>query len=96
MQLTIHGQGFTASVSGHKPWCFSYVGSQTLQIQSHGQQLVVQQTQLRGMPEIEQEQVFDAFWTLAKGLGFEQVCICYRVSDPYETFVVRPHPHGVA
>jgi hypothetical protein len=85
----IEGQGFSAQVQGQAPWRFTYMGTQTLEVESYGQQIVVLHSQIQYLPELEQEQVFDAFWTLAQELGFERVCIRYRVSDPHETFVVR-------
>jgi hypothetical protein len=86
----IEGTNFYAEVTGENPWFFSYNGSQSFEISSYPTTLDVPSHFLSVMPELEQEQVFDAFWALAQPLGFKQVCIAYRLGDPYETFEVRP------
>jgi hypothetical protein len=86
----IEGTGFYAEVTGENPWLFSYSGSQKFEVSSYITSLDVSSNFLSLMSEFEQEQVFDAFWALAQPLGFEQVCIAYRLGDPYETYVVRP------
>ena len=86
----IEGTGFYAEVTGENPWLFSYSGSQTFEVSSYKTSLHVSSKFLSTMPELEQEQVFDAFWALAEPLGFEHVCIAYRLGDPYETYIVRP------
>jgi hypothetical protein len=86
----IEDTGFYAEVTGEHPWRFSYSGSQKFEVSSYRTSLDIPSHFLSTMPELEQEQVFDAFWALAEPLGFEQVCIAYRLGDPYETYVVRP------
>ena len=85
----IEGSGFYAEVTGENPWVFSYSGSQSFETCSSGTSLDVASHFLSAMPELEQERVFDAFWALAQPLGFTEVCIAYRLGDPYETFAVR-------
>ncbi len=85
----IEGQGFYAQVTGENPWLFSYRGSQNFEISSHKFSVIISSNLLHDMPETEKEQVFDLFWALAEPLGFEQICIAYRLGDPYETFEVR-------
>jgi hypothetical protein len=86
----IYGTGFYAEVTGESPWLFSYSGSQSFEISSYKTSLDVPSHFIKTMPKLEQEQVFDAFWALAQPLGFEHICIAYRLGDPYETYVVRP------
>lgn len=91
----IKGLDFVAQVQGNAPWRFSYFGSLNVEVESYGQQVIVLHSQIRQMLEAEQEQLFDVFWTLAKELGFENVCISYRLSDPFETYIVRPERSGM-
>ncbi len=86
----IEGAGFYAEVTGENPWLFSYTGSQYVEVSSYKTSLDVSSNFLSSMSELEREQVFDAFWALAQALGFNQVCIAYRLGDPYETYIVRP------
>jgi hypothetical protein len=86
----IEGQGFYAEVIGENPWLFLYRGSQDFEISSYKPSVIISSNLLRAMPETEKEQVFDSFWALAEPLGFEDICIAYRLGDPYETFSTRP------